>query len=287
MSERPLVSIVVVSWNVRDLLRACLRSVRQHVQSSYEVIVIDNASTDGTVEMLRQEFSWVQLVANTTNVGFARANNQAMDRVSGSWVCFLNPDTELTEDALTPLITWASQQPRLGIVGPELLNTDRTHQQSVRIFPTLLDQLTILCKMNWLLKSMPWMRRYYADPGARQRSPLRVDQVMGAMMVVSSHVLTEIGWFDPGYPNWFEEVDLCQRVKRHGYDVWYAPLTSIIHHGDSSFGQVLTTKKHRWFLVGLRRYTWKYWPRWQAIIVQIVSVVSYALTVVQLTFKPR
>lgn len=287
MSERSLVSIVIVSWNVRGLLRACLQSISTFVQYPHEVIVIDNASSDGAVAMVQSEFPGVTVIANTTNVGFARGNNQALDHVHGEWVCFLNPDTEFTSDAVEVLVSWAQQHPKAGLVGPELLNPDRTHQQSVRNFPRLLDQVTILCKLNWLLKGMPWMRRYYADPGAHQHQPIQVDQVMGAMMLAPSQALTEVGWFDPGYPNWFEEVDLCQRMKRQGYHVWYAPLCQVIHRGGSSFGQVLTTKKHRWFLTGLRRYTWKYWPRWQAMIVQILSVLSYGLTIVQLTFKPR
>lgn len=287
MSERPLVSIVIVSWNVRGLLRTCLRSLETFVQYPYEVFVIDNASSDGTVEMLRTDFPKVQCIANTTNLGFASANNLAMDRIRGTWVCFLNPDTEFTSDAITALMDWAVQQERLGLVGPELLNADRTHQQSVRVFPKLPDQVTILLKLNWLLKGMPWMKRYYADPGVQQRAPLKVDQIMGAMMLGPSRVLTEVGWFDPGYPNWFEEVDLCQRLHRHRYDVWYAPVTQVIHHGGSSFRQVLTTKKHRWFLTGLGRYTWNYWPRWQALIIRPISVISYALTILQLAIKPR
>jgi GT2 family glycosyltransferase len=142
-------------------------------------------------------------------------------------------------------------------------------------------------KLNWLARLLPWMRRYYADLGAGQRQPLRVDQVMGAMMLVPSQLMTEVGWFDEGYPNWFEEVDLCQRIYRHGCEVWYVPTVSMLHHGGSSFGQVLSIKKHRWFIAGIRRYAKKFWPRWQSKIIDILAPISYGLTVLQSLVKPR
>ena len=287
MSERPLVSIVIVSWNVRDQLRACLRSLETFLHFPYEVIVIDNASPDGSGEMVKKEFPLVVCIANSVNNGFAAANNQARMHVHAPYVLFLNPDTELTNDAVTPLLAWAAAQSALGAVGPELLNPNKTHQQSVRNFPTLSDQLLVLLKLSHFTKWLPVMKRDYADPGAGQRQPLSVDQIMGAALLIPSPILDEVGWFDDGYPNWFEEVDLCQRLRRMKKDVWYAPVSQIIHHGGSSFGQVLTTKKHRWFLVGLRRYAHRFWPWWQAAIIDVVAVFSYGLTIIQLAVKPR
>lgn len=249
--------------------------------------MIDNASHDGTVDVVRREFPEFVCIANTINRGFAGANNQAREHIHAPYVLFLNPDTEFFDDAISPLLAWAATQTSVGVFGPELLNANRTHQQSVRNFPTLADQVFVLLKVSHFVKWLPVMKRYYADPGAAQKQPTRVDQIMGAALCMPETVLTDIGWFDDGYPNWFEEVDLCQRVKRVGLDVWYVPVSRIIHHGGSSFGQLLTTKKHQWFLIGLRRYAHRFWPAWQALLVDILAPMSYGLTIIQLAIKPR
>jgi len=287
MSERPTVSIVLVSWNVRSLLQGCLTSLERFLPPTTQVVVVDNGSSDGSADMVRTSFPSVHLIAEPGNLGFARGNNRARSVVTGDYVLFLNPDTFIAEDILTPLLAFAKTIPRFGAAGPELLNRDGTHQQSVRRFPRLLDQILILLKLNWLLYWLPFMQRYYADPGARQREPREVDQVMGAALLIPSQVLTEVGWFDDQYPNWWEEVDLCHRIKRAGYSVWYAPVTKVTHIGGSSFRQIVTTRKHRWFLAGLNRYARLFWPRWQAVVVKVLSPVSYALTIVQLLIKPR
>lgn len=286
MSDRPAVSFVIVSWNVRELLRKCLRSVADHTRIPHEVIVVDNHSHDGSSEMVATDFPLVILIRNDQNLGFARANNQGLARATGQHIFFLNCDTELIEDSASVLLPAATDQ-RIGIVGPELLNSDQTHQQSVRRFPTLIDQVIVLLKLRHLLARTSAMRGYLADPGDGQRQPIQVDQVMGAAMMLRSGVIQELGGFDERYPNWFEEVDLCQRARLAGYQIVYYPLTKIIHHGGTSFRQILSVKKHRWMLIGLRRYTKKFWPAWQAAVISVLSVLSYGLTVLQTFFKPR
>jgi GT2 family glycosyltransferase len=286
MSEQPDVTFVIVSWNVRELLRRCLKSIADQTKLGYEIIVIDNNSRDGSPEMVAAEFKAVKLIRNRENLGFARANNQGLEMAAGKFVFFLNCDTELIEDAATELVVAASEK-SVGIVGPEILYSDYTHQQSVRRFPGFSDQLIVLLKLRHILGWTTTMKSYLADPGAAQREPLAVDQVMGAAIMMRTELARELGGFDPGYPNWFEEVDLCQRVKRTGYRVVYWPLTKVIHHGGSSFGQVLSIKKHRWILTGLRRYTKKFWPAWQARILWPFTGLSYLLTIAQTIVKPR
>src|SRR5262245_59479081 len=131
MSQSRAVSIVIVNWNVRDLLRECLRSLEEQtcLAGNVEVIVVDNGSSDGSVEMIRSEFARVRLVVNKENQGFARANNQALPLCRGRYLILLNPDTRVLDRALTRLVSWMDAHPRAGIAGCRLLNTDGSFQR--------------------------------------------------------------------------------------------------------------------------------------------------------------
>src|SRR5512140_1313204 len=136
----PELSVVIVSWNVRDLLISCLRSIDRYVKTPHEVIVVDNHSHDGTIAALEREFPQVQVIPNPANFGFARANNQGWQRARARTICFLNPDTEFFNDPFPAMLEYLREHPTSGCIGPELLNPDRSHQPSVRRFPSLADQ---------------------------------------------------------------------------------------------------------------------------------------------------
>ncbi len=287
MSDQPEISIILVSWNVRDLLIRCLASIDRYVRQPHEVIVVDNASADDTVATAGRRFPQVTWIENQENIGFARANNQGYQRARGQWLAFLNPDTELVDNPFPELIGYLRIHPKTACVGPELWNPDHSHQQSVRRFPTLVDQVMVLLKLRHLLRRSRAMQRHLADPGRDRRQPLAVDQVMGAAMVMPRWAMVEVGPFDEGYPNWFEEVDWCQRARRAGLEVIYHPGSHLIHHGGRSFDQLLGVRKHRWFLAGMNRYAAKYWTKRDATIIKTVSPISYGLTVLQTLIKPR
>lgn len=287
MSTRPLVSFVIVSWNVREYLIRCLESIERWVHMPHEIIVVDNASSDGTAGVLRKRFPQAQLVEMGRNVGFASANTQGVKSARGEWLFFLNPDTELTEDAVTPMLEHAAGRKEIGCLGPKLVFADGTYQPSVRRFPRLADQITILLKLRQALSWTSFMRRYLEDPGQSARDPIKVDQIMGAAMLIRREVYDQAGGFDERFPNWFEEVDLCQRIHRAGYQIVYFPETQLTHFGGRSFDQVLSVRKQGWWVRGIRRYAHRYWPWWQAIIIDILSPISRGLTLVQLLIKPR
>lgn len=280
----PEISIVIVSWNVRGLLIACLRSIERFVRTPHEVIVVDNHSRDGTVETVRREFPEVVVIANDANHGFARANNQGWQKSTGRYVCFLNPDTEMIMDPFPPIIEYVAGHQGVGCIGPELLNSDRSHQPSVRRFPRLADQLLVLLKLRWLGACLSPLRSYMPVEPTRAQP---VEQVMGAALVFPRAVLERAGTFDEGYWIWFEEVDLCRRLHQRGYDVVYLPAAKIVHHGGRSFAQHMSLAKQVWFMKSLTRYANTFWSWPARLVLYICLPFSYLLTVVQSFFRPR
>ncbi|MEK7537602.1 MAG: glycosyltransferase family 2 protein [Patescibacteria group bacterium] len=283
----PEISIVIVSWNVRDLLIASLRSMDRFVHTACEVVVVDNHSADGTVDLLRREFPAITVIANDRNAGFARANNQGWQRTRGSYICFLNPDTEFINDPFPELLAELKRHPQTGCVAPRLLNADRSLQPSVRRWPQFADQALVLLKLRSMSTWLAPLRRYQVDAGAAGKGRQAVDQVMGAVMVLPRTVLEEAGAFDEKYWIWFEEVDLCQRLKRRGYDVIYLPQAAIVHLGGRSFAQHLSLAKHVWWLKSLARYVGRYWPPLPRYALYLLMPISYVLTVLQTFVKPK
>lgn len=283
----PVLSMIIVNWNGRRYLTQCLASLERFCRYPHQVIVVDNGSTDGSVEMIRRDFPFVQLVANRTNRGYAAAVNQGLQLAAAEVVAVLNHDLEFIADPFQPLLRLLAADPSIGCIAPEILSPDRTHQASTRRFPSLADQALTLLKLRRILKATRPMRRYLADPGAGSTAPVEVDQVMGAVMIMPRTAVEKVGRFDEGYWIWFEEVDLCQRLKRAGYRVVYAPISRIVHHGGVAFDQVLSLRKQWWFLRSLFRYTVKFWPPLHAAALALLMPISYVLTVVQSLIKPR
>lgn len=256
------VSVIIVSWNGKDLLRRCLASLLERTRgASFETFVVDNASSDGSAAMVAKEFPGVTLVANTRNAGFAAACNEGIRRAQGEFILLLNPDTELREDAVSALVAAMRARPYVGIAGPRMLNPDGSLQPSVRRAPTLLSQILIMFKLHNdlpivrlpLLRKVPALRRYFADDmdyGVAQR----VGQVMGAAFLIRGSVIKDLGLLDERYFIWFEEVDYCKRAADKGIQTWYLPEASVVHHGGASFAKEFSVKKQRYFDTSLRTY---------------------------------
>lgn len=217
-------SIIIVNWNTREILRKCLASIRKHLSSnSPEVFVVDNASTDGSTDMIKKEFPWVRLIENRKNVGFARANNMAIHRASGEFIFLLNSDTIVKRGAIHGLLQTMKEDKSIGIAGLQLLNANGTYQNSVSNFPTLITELT----NKSLLKTL-FPGKFYGKRSL-QTSPFEVETVIGACMMIRGKAIEEIGLFDEAYFFFMEETDLCYRMKKAGWKVVHDPRHSIIH----------------------------------------------------------
>lgn len=226
-AQRQLLSIVIVSYNVRDLLKACLNSISRGGVAEPEVWVVDNASTDGSVEMIRQCFPTVNLILNHENAGFPKANNQAILRCSGSFVLLLNPDTVVKADAFNILIKYLERHPETGLVGPKLLNADGSHQYSVMPF---LRPMEIILETFFL---HGWYRRSRDHRVLDNRTPRPVDALSGAAILVRREVFDRIGLLDEKL-FWTEDMEFCFRAHQAGIGVAYLPEAEIIHHSGAS-----------------------------------------------------
>jgi len=235
-------SIVIVNWNAKDYLRKCLESIYRNSESLvFEVFTVDNGSADGSAEMVRREFPKVILIENKDNPGFGRANNQALRNCNGEFVLILNPDTEVLAGALGVMADFLRQKEKAGAVGAKLLNSDGTVQFTcARNFPTLLTEffwLTTLVRRFPDSKIVGHYLMSYWDHNDRRE----VDCLSGSCIMARRDVLKGLGYFDENYFMYGEDVELCYRIKKGGWEIWYLPEAEIIHYGGGSSWKIAET----------------------------------------------
>jgi len=231
-NEEIQLSIIIVTHNAKDFLRNCLKSVFEKIKNlSFEVLVVDNASSDGTFEMLKNEFPQVKVIFSKENLGFAKANNLAIKEAKGKYIFLLNPDTILLDENFEKLIDFAQKNPDVGAIGPKVLNSDLTIQhQCKRGFPT---PWNIFCYLSGLAKIFPKSKIFagylltYLDTEKIQG----VDSLSGCAMVVKREVIEKVGMMDEDYYLYGDDLDWCYRIKSAGWKVVYFPETKIIHYG--------------------------------------------------------
>lgn len=255
----PMISVLIVNWNTRDLLRACLASIQKHApRESYEVIVVDNASRDGSADMVREEFPEVVLIASPKNTGYAGGNNLAFGAAKGDLLLTLNPDTEFMDDSLDVAAAILRGTPNAGALGVRQIGVDGDIQASVRGFPGVLG---ILGDMTGLGRRFGGRLDAYRlsrfDYELEQWAP----QPMGTFLLFRREALAAVGDpakpFDEGFPIFFNEVDLLKRLADAGWRCLYAPRAKILHHGGEGTKQVrksMIWESHRSLVRYLRKH---------------------------------
>jgi N-acetylglucosaminyl-diphospho-decaprenol L-rhamnosyltransferase len=254
-------SVVIVSWNTRDLLVQCLESVYADQQApEFEVWVVDNGSSDGSLELVRQRFPQTQVVANDDNLGFARANNQALGQISSPFALLLNSDAVLPSNAIVKLLACMSEHPQAAAVGPLYLNADGSFQASYGNFPTLATELLLLTGLaRWLLGL-----HYPSQPVADMHQPRLVDWVPGACLLVRMQAMRHVGLLDEGYFFYSEEVDWCYRLRQQGWQVWFVPTVAVTHHLSQS-ARLASQARLRNLYAGKMRFFSKHYGPWPAL----------------------
>lgn len=227
----PDLSVIIVNWNTRDLLARCLETALAEAGGlTLELIVVDNASSDDSAAMVRARFPQAQLIANSANVGFARANNQGARCATGRYLLLLNSDAFPEPGALPALAALADAQPRAGLIGAQLRNADGSFQASHTPFPTLGREFLILSGLGRL-----FFGPHFPSRGPDEaRGPQPVDYVEGACMLVRPDAYAAVGGLDEGYFMYAEDVDLCHALRRAGWQVWYHPGARLVHLGSAS-----------------------------------------------------
>lgn len=236
-------AVVVVNYNTRELLVQCLSSVERELPD--ELIAIDNASSDGSQEWVREKFPDVTLLANSGNPGYAAAANEAMRATQAPFVLLLNADTKVVAGSLRAAVDYMISHPRAGLVGPLLRSTDGTRQRSIFPFPGTL---------AWLLENNPIGPILSVVPAARKRmlrfveaEARTVPWVLGAAMLIRREAYDATSGFDESYFMYYEEVDFCFRLWEAGWEVHYAPTAEVVHVGAASTSQVRTAMAVRHF----------------------------------------
>lgn len=261
-------AVLVVSWNVRDLLLQNLEALlKSEGDVSVELIVIDNASQDGTVEAVRARFPQARVIANGRNVGFAVANEQGMRACRSRHVLLLNPDMRVEPDALARTVAFLDAHPDVAVVGAQLCTSDGSIVPHVRHFPNVWSQLAILLKWS---KCFPRLldRYLWRDFDYAREQP--VDSVRGSYFAMHERALQELGFLDQRYFIWFEEVDYCKHAVTRGWKVMYAPTIRAVDLVGRSFVQRSTYWKQKQFTRSMGQYFRKWHPWWQWALIALL-----------------
>jgi GT2 family glycosyltransferase len=247
--ERPDVTVAIVSWNARPYLRRCLASLfdphhreareaweragqpppgPEAEETSWEVVVVDQESLDGSAELVEAEFPQAKLVRQRPNLGFAGGNNVAYRHARGRYFLLLNSDTVVRPGWLTALVEYADRHPRAGLVGPKLLNPDGSLQYSCRHFPSLGAGVFRHTPLEWLAPRNPYVRDYLMKDWDHA-TPRQVDWLSGACLMARREMIDEIGGLDERYFMYFEDVDWARRAHDAGWEVHYVPEPAVLH----------------------------------------------------------
>jgi GT2 family glycosyltransferase len=279
----PSVAIVIVGYNCREPLRQCLFRL-QASGAMPRVIVIDNASADGSAAMVRQEFPSVQLIANAENRGFALACNQGIRATTDEFVLLLNPDTLMDLTSLGRLLDAMVSHPMVGACGPRILNPDGSLQPSCRRFPTLPRLLLDELGFGKLFPHSRFFGAYRMTWWAHDQQR-EVDQLMGAALLLRRAALEQVGLLDERFFVYFEEVDLCLRLHQAGWKVLFVPTAQVVHRGGQSARQVLreaTLYRYRSMCAFYR----KHYPAWHLAVLKVAICAAVVMRVILYSFRP-
>jgi len=276
------ISIIIVNWNTGDLLQGCLESIYRTIHNiSYEIIVVDNASQDGSVAMLQELYPHVKQIRNIENRGFGAANNQAIQVMNGRYALLLNTDTVLTENAVHELFSFMETHPDVAMACGQLLNADGSKQNSIASFPNLLTLLTNVSLLEYLFpKSYP-SKRY------NHKEPIEIDSGIGACLLVRKRAIEEVGMFDERYYFFFEETDWAYRMKSAGWKVFHVPSAFIYHFQGQSIGGGVRSR------IEFYRSRYKFFRKWRNtpyyfliyFIIGLRLLINWLLTSIAIIFS--
>ena len=254
MSATPVLSVVIPSWNTREFLAKCLATLAAAEKPECEVIVVENASTDGSLELLRAEHPGVQLIVNARNEGFARGCNQGLRVARGRYALLLNTDTEVAPDAIARLVRFLDEHPDYGAASPRLVHANGTTQRTVQEFPNLRTALFFSTPLERWFPDSRELRRYFMRDWD-QESSRDVDQPPAAVLLLRKTMLDQVGLFDENLWLFYNDVDLSKRMLAAGWKTRYLAEARVVHHVGGS------TSKFRDFIATWQRDRLRYYRK--------------------------
>ena len=258
-------SIIIVSWNVREKLKENLAALFSgRGDFSFEVFVVDNNSHDASAEMVKKDFSRVKLIANKDNLGFAKANNQAIRQAAGDFILLLNPDARVKANTIKNMLEWMRANKQASVAGCHLIDEHNNTIKHVRRFPGVWDQLAIVLKLPHLF---PWILKKYLRLDFDYSRAAKVDSIRGGFFMIRRAAGTPL--LDERYFLWFEEVDFCRAIKKAGGEVWYTPAAECVDYVGQSFKQVRRLTTQKYFRDSQLAYFKKWHPVWQYRILKL------------------
>ncbi|MBN2299132.1 MAG: glycosyltransferase family 2 protein [Deltaproteobacteria bacterium] len=266
-------SIIIVSYNTRDMTRRCLESVYKHSAGiSCQIFVVDNASSDGSADMVKVDFPCVNLIRLEKNMGFAAGNNQGIRNASGRYVLLLNSDAFISEGVLESTINYMDTNPNVGILGCRLTNPDASPQPSARMLPSPLNKFFVITGLSSRFpKSRIFGRVDFSWWDHSQ--PRRVGWVVGAYFLIRSDTIADIGLLDERYFLYFEEIDYCKAAQESGWDVIFYPYARVIHLGGQSAERTdkEISSKGRQLLNYRIESEFRYYRKWYGLTLVLIS----------------
>ncbi len=272
----PDLSVVIVNWNVMGLLRRCLESLFQKTAGiDFEVFVVDNNSSDGSAGMVRREFPRVRLIVNSTNAGFARANNQAMRQCRGRYVLLLNPDTEIIDNAPGMMVKFMDAHPGVDGLAGMLIYPDGSLQRNCRHFPSLFTDLMESLYLDQAFPRSSFFNRYRMGQWGHD-SMREVDQPYGACLLFRREGLEKAGFMDERFFMYYDEVDLCYRIRKDGGKIYFVPHIRVIHHANQSSRQI-ALECEQWKCRSRLLFFEKHYGRWSPAVMSLNLLVRSML----------
>ncbi len=269
-------SIIIVSWNVKEKLQENLKAIFQSKTSfDFDVFVVDNNSSDGSVEMVENSFPEVRLIKNKENFGFAKANNHAILQTNSDFVLLLNPDMKLFSDTLGNMLKWMEKNEQVSVAGCKLVDEKGSLVKQIRRFPQLFDQLMIVLKVPHVFS---FVVNKYLQVDFNYEKEAQVDSIRGAFFLMRRSIIEKLKGLDERYFVWFEEVDYCRQVKNIGEQVWYTPTAKCVDYVGQSFNQVKKGQTQNYFMSSQLKYFKKWHTKFEYYLLRLAWMPILLLT---------
>jgi len=283
VKKMPTIAVSIVTWNSSSEIAECLRSLEK-LPANWQVWVVDNNSADNTIDLVRDEFPFVKLVANPDNKGFAEANNQVIDQTATDYVLLLNPDTRSSTEALEKALEIIEADPKIGLLGVRLCNDDGSLQTTCFHFPTVWKNAVDSIGLEKLLSKKRTEELFAGEYFAHDRAR-RVDWVKGAFMLVRREAIRKAGALPEDYFMFAEDLDFCWQVSRAGFEIWFSPAASIEHKSNKSAGQLPSNWRVERTTLSKYLFCFKNFGALKARLIQLTDLFGINYKILRRSFR--